>query len=59
MRNDFSIGMVFLLVGIVLIVYLKNKKRNDIYDAKGYIGGFGSILFGIYLIFQSLNFSIK
>ena len=59
MENDFFKGMVFLVIGVIIIVYLKNKNHKDIYDAKGYIGGFGSMLFGVYLIFQSLNFSIK
>ena len=56
MNSDCSRGIVFLEVGVVLIAYLKNKEQSDIYDIKGYIGGFGSIFFGIYLIFQSVIF---
>ena len=55
--NDSLKGFIFLLAGVVLVVYVfnKRKKEKSTNDMKGYIGGFGSILFGIYLIIRSLN----
>jgi uncharacterized membrane protein HdeD (DUF308 family) len=55
MEDYFFKGIIFLLVGVILIIYLRIKNHKDIYDVKGYIGGFGSILFGLYLIFQFFN----
>ena len=55
MESDFFKGIIFLLLGVILITYLKIKNHKDYYDAKGYIGGIGSILFGLYLIFQFFN----
>jgi len=54
--DDVYKGYIFLLVGIVTLSYVFNKrrKRKDINDWRGFIGGFGSIIFGLYLIIQSL-----
>lgn len=47
-------GFVFLFVGISILLYLffKRKTQKNINDAKGFIGGIGAIIFGLYLIFQ-------
>ena len=47
---------IFLLIGIVTLSYVFNKRRKhkDINDWRGFIGGFDSIIFGLYLIIQSL-----
>jgi uncharacterized membrane protein HdeD (DUF308 family) len=54
--NDPFKGCIFLLVGILTLSYVFNKRRKhkDISDWRGFIGGFGSIIFGLYLIILSL-----
>lgn len=53
----FCRGMIFFLIGIVLVCYVfyKRKKEKEYNDWKGFFGGFGAIIFGLYLIFESLT----
>ncbi|MCF6130971.1 hypothetical protein [Flavobacterium wongokense] len=54
--NDALTGVIFLVIGLALVSYVfdKRKKEKSINDMKGYIAGFGSIIFGIYLIIQAI-----
>lgn len=55
--NDFYRGIIFILIGIVIVCYVfyKRKRKKDYNDLKGYIGGFGSIILGLYLIVESFT----
>ncbi len=54
--NKVVAGLIFILVGAALVLYVFNKKEKDKmpWDLKGYAGGFGAIIFGIYLIIQAI-----
>ena len=59
------VGFIFLLLGLLIVYYEYNERRktkdyraNFFHSPKGYLAGFSSIIFGIYLIFQSFNFLI-
>ena len=61
MKNAF-IGLVFLAIGVLIFLYeykkrqkVKNYRAKFYNDSRGIIAGFVSILFGLYLIFKSLN----
>lgn len=54
-RDYFYRGIIFILIGIVIVCYVFYKRKKGYNDLKGYIGGFGSIIFGLYLIFESFT----
>lgn len=49
-------GFILIVVGFLVVYYIHNKrnKSKDINDWRGFIGGYGSILLGIYLLYQCL-----
>lgn len=55
--NYFSRGMIFFSIGALVVYYVfyKRKKEKSYNDWKGLIGGFGAIIFGLYLIFESFT----
>lgn len=56
MCKEFWIGVVSIAIGLILLFYLINKSENEKkpWDAKGYLGAIGSIVLGVYLIYESL-----
>ncbi len=56
MCEDFWSGVIFVIIGVLLFLYLINKSENHKkpWDAKGYLGAIISAVFGIYLIYKSL-----
>ncbi len=60
--KDVFVGLICFLIGVLIISYEYKKRRKEkeyrvksYQGPRGYIAGCMSILFGIYLIFQSLN----
>jgi len=55
--NYFSRGMILFSIGAVIVCYVfyKRKKEKSYNDWKGLIGGFGAIILGLYLIFESFT----
>lgn len=56
MCKEFWIGVVSIVIGLTLLLYLNYKTENEKrpWDFKGYLGAVSSIVFGIYLIYESL-----
>lgn len=50
-------GVLFIVIGVFLLFYILNKpiSKSKPWDLKGIVGGVISILFGMYIIFESLT----
>jgi uncharacterized membrane protein HdeD (DUF308 family) len=50
-------GLIFFLLGISIVCYVvyQRRKKKSYNDWKGVLGGFGAVLFGLYLIFESFT----
>ena len=53
----FCRGLIFIVLGLVIVGYIfyRRKKEKKYNDLKGFVGGIGAIIFGLYLIFEALT----